>query len=349
MCRLYRWLCVLCVSSFWLAPTSSRAEVLLRESFGGLRHHRDLNDLAGWSFAVSDGAAVGGRGRQFSRVNRNVLSGERGLVFHWHDESGARAVLSWMSEDGGRPLRLSRDQLRGFRMRLGHGGAENESRFAVRVETAEGPRWFVSAEAFAHQIGSVEAFDAESRVVQFTVPEGETGWVELAFDGRAVGETRGFAVLGTGRLENGGGALPPGPVTAVGVYDRVPRGPASRFTDFELLAEVVSAGTVAFAVPELRVPYDALSIEVPLERRGSGRGEALVSVRSVDGSARQQVDFVPLDVELLWEEGDTERRVVRITPMDNPSARGKRFFVELHSPGIGVTLAEPSRIAVLLE
>lgn len=346
MCR---WLRFLCVSSFWLALAPGRGEVLLRENFGELRHHRHLNELAGWSFAVSDGAGVEGQGRQFSRVNRNVLPGERGIVFHWHGESGVRAVLSWMSEDGGRPLRLSRDQLRGFRVRVGHGGAENESRFAVRVETAEGARWFVSAEAFTHRIESLEAFEAQSRVVQFTVPEGDAGWVALAFDGRALSESGGFAVLGPGRLENGGAGLPPGAVTAVGVYDRVPQAVPSRFTDFELLAEVVSAGTVAFAMPELRVPYNALTIEVPLERRGSTRGEALVSVRSVDGSARQQVDFVPLDLELLWEEGDSGRQVVRITPMDNPSARGKRFWVELHSPGTGVTLGEPSRIAVVME
>jgi hypothetical protein len=109
------------------------------------------------------------------------------------------------------------------------------------------------------------------------------------------------------------------------------------------------AGTLSFTQPRMRVPYDALAIDVPVVRQGGGRGEVSVQFRTVDGTARERVDYVPSHGGLIWSAGETEEQVIRITPMDNPAARGRQFTVELFDPRGGANLGGNSRVTVEME
>ena len=103
-----------------------------------------------------------------------------------------------------------------------------------------------------------------------------------------------------------------------------------------------------FVQDRLRVPYNALAIDVEVARRGGVRDAGRVGVRTRDGSARANTDFVPLDTVLHWAADESEPHLLRITPLDNPAARGKSFELELHSPQ-GASLGNPSRIRITFE
>ncbi|MCC5844703.1 MAG: hypothetical protein JJU05_10670 [Verrucomicrobia bacterium] len=114
-------------------------------------------------------------------------------------------------------------------------------------------------------------------------------------------------------------------------------------------APATSGPALAFREERMRAAYNALAVEIEVERRGEGRGRASAAVRTRDGSARANTDYVPAETVLHWDEGDSEPQLLRITPLDNPSARGKFFTVELHAPGEGAELGSPRQIRVEFE
>lgn len=108
------------------------------------------------------------------------------------------------------------------------------------------------------------------------------------------------------------------------------------------------AGEIVFTRAEQREAFDALSIEVELRRRGGSAGVAELWVRSVDGTAEAGRDFVQVQAQLRWEDGDSGPQTLRVTPMDHPAARGTSFTLQLESPR-GVRIGDPARLLIRLE
>lgn len=117
-----------------------------------------------------------------------------------------------------------------------------------------------------------------------------------------------------------------------------------------VLGHAASAGSREDAAPaagrtrvlrSLRVPFNALVIEVPLDRPGTPHPEITLDFATVPGTAEAHVHFVPSQNQLLWTADDHERKIIRLLPMDNPQARGRYFSLKLQLSAGNQMLGEP--------
>jgi uncharacterized delta-60 repeat protein len=90
----------------------------------------------------------------------------------------------------------------------------------------------------------------------------------------------------------------------------------------------------------------AASVELSVERIGTGVGPASVAFRTASGSALAGEDFVPTTGSLAWVDGELGARTIRVPILDDAADEGdEQFDVELATPTGQVDLAA-SRVAV---
>lgn len=105
-------------------------------------------------------------------------------------------------------------------------------------------------------------------------------------------------------------------------------------------------GALAWEAPEARVTEGAPSLAVRVVRGGLG-GPVSVRYRTEDGTARAGEDYRSVEGILTWAEDDLSPRTVIVPILDGGDQEPQeRFFVRLHDPTDGSSLAEPSRVEV---
>ncbi len=108
------------------------------------------------------------------------------------------------------------------------------------------------------------------------------------------------------------------------------------------------SGTIGFVQPTFTASESAGTLDVVLERMGSGA--ASVTLQVADGSATNGNDFnAPLQTQVDWSMGDPEQQVVQIPLIDDGiEEQTERFSLALLRP-VGATLANASADAVILD
>ncbi|MEM9404584.1 MAG: Calx-beta domain-containing protein [Acidobacteriota bacterium] len=110
------------------------------------------------------------------------------------------------------------------------------------------------------------------------------------------------------------------------------------------------ARSLAFEVSEITVSESSGSAELTVRRLGSLSGIVGATVVTKDGSARADADYVPVDIELVWQDADGQAKTVQVDLLDDGLAESvETFGVQLTSPSGGAALVSPSALTVTIE
>lgn len=221
------------VAALGVAGASADAAILYQETFDNTVNRTPLTAISGWGWAVSDGLGSDSSGRQFGMMSdSNGVGGTPGFAYNFSGV-GTRANLAWYEGSS-----FSQSDITEISAFIGHGNSSNETRFAIRVDTVDGPEWFVTTAFGTNNVGSAANF--ASGATEFSVPFTTDGsaWRALDFDGLVGAASDGFDVF-NGAQTGLAGSLPAGDITAVGVYS-YNAGSSSRFDNFTVIPEPAS-------------------------------------------------------------------------------------------------------------
>jgi hypothetical protein len=109
------------------------------------------------------------------------------------------------------------------------------------------------------------------------------------------------------------------------------------------------AGVVAFVNGAVKAPSEFGAVNLLLHRPASGTaGPVTVDYRTVDGTAKANIDYVPVARTLTFGAGITDL-TISVTILGNTRDDGNRAFtIELSSPTGGLALGTPSTASVLI-
>ncbi len=143
--------------------------------------------------------------------------------------------------------------------------------------------------------------------------------------------------------------LQPGNITSFGqdvdgeVYVVTNEGSVFRFTE---AAE--TAGQLSFALTEVFFGEGAGNATAVVERTNGASGAVSVRYRTVERTALSDVDYVSVDGQLDWEDGDSSPREIVIPLIDDSIAEDQEFFrVRIESPGGGATLGDTALLVFI--
>lgn len=210
------------------------AAVLYQETFDNTTDQAPITNLDGWNWAVNDGAGSNTGNRQFGLLSSNAgVGGDPGFAYNFSGV-GARAILAWYDD-----AVFSQSDVTALSAFIGHSNAGNETRFAVRIETIDGPEWFVTTAFGTNNVGAATNF--ASGAIEFSVPFTTDGaqWRALAFDGLVGDASSGFDLFNgaqSGMVDD----LPAGDITAVGVYSYTQNNSVTRLDNFTVVPEPAS-------------------------------------------------------------------------------------------------------------
>ncbi len=107
-------------------------------------------------------------------------------------------------------------------------------------------------------------------------------------------------------------------------------------------------GVIELTVPTLLTRKDALSVLVPVSRRGGADLEQTVAFETLDGSAHGGVDYVPTSGTLRFARGERSQ-FISIPLLYGSNAEGTNSFeLRLTAPGNGSTLGEQTNVVITL-
>ncbi|MEM9292394.1 MAG: alpha/beta hydrolase fold domain-containing protein [Acidobacteriota bacterium] len=105
----------------------------------------------------------------------------------------------------------------------------------------------------------------------------------------------------------------------------------------------------AFDAQEITVSEGATALSLVVRRLGSSSGSVGVTVETREGTAALNADFVPVEVDLVWPDGDVEARTVTVNLVDdNQVEEPESFTVRLTNPTGGAALVAPSTLTVTI-
>ncbi|XP_027728588.1 integrin beta-4 isoform X3 [Vombatus ursinus] len=137
----------------------------------------------------------------------------------------------------------------------------------------------------------------------------------------------------------------------------VPLGTATigrRLVNITIIKEQAS-GIVSFDQPEYSFSHLDQVARIPVTRRIMDSGKSQVSYRTQDNTARANRDYIPVEGDLLFQPGETEKelqvKLLDLQEMDSLllGHHARRFHIYLTNPKYGARLGEPHSATVLIE
>ena len=108
-------------------------------------------------------------------------------------------------------------------------------------------------------------------------------------------------------------------------------------------------GIISFTQDSYTVAEDSGSVVVTAQRTGSSDGRVTAVYRTVQGTASANVDFKNREGRLVWEDGDTDDKDIRITLLDDVLFEGdEAFVVVMYDPTGGAILGSTNSTKVTL-
>ncbi|MFC4160278.1 Calx-beta domain-containing protein [Chitinimonas lacunae] len=112
--------------------------------------------------------------------------------------------------------------------------------------------------------------------------------------------------------------------------------------------KVVANGNLSFSIGSLDAKEGDGTLRLTVERVGGSTGVASVRVKSRDDSARAGEDYMAIDSQLEWKDGESTAKTVELKLIDDKSVENsERLFVEL-SEAKGAVLGKTSSVSVNL-
>lgn len=201
--------------------------------------------LPGWSAANDGGLSQDTTGRQFGLLSSaNGVGGDPGFAYAFSGDNDLRAFAAWFAGDlqtPTNPMSLAQSDLVSLSAHIGHGNADNQSRWLIRIDNAGTDNWFVSRETYTRNVGNAAGFEAGN--IQISANFSDLTWRPLfapngtdPFDGLNLEASSGFTRI-TNAANPAASILPSGSITAIGMYHwHSVINTATRFDDFTITA-----------------------------------------------------------------------------------------------------------------
>jgi hypothetical protein len=163
----------------------------------------------GWNWAVSDGGGSNNGARGFALLSStNGIGGTPGFVYQFPDD--ALSSVIWADSN------LAQSSVEEFSAFVGNSNASNQVRYLIRVGDAANNNWFVSSQAFSHNVGGGANFAAQAAEFSLSFSNAGANWAALSYDGLVGDLSTGFAHSNSFTALDS--PLPGGNITAIGAY-----------------------------------------------------------------------------------------------------------------------------------
>jgi hypothetical protein len=107
-----------------------------------------------------------------------------------------------------------------------------------------------------------------------------------------------------------------------------------------------AGGTASIFGPDELVEGEEITLTVT---RAGGIGEVVINVSTSSENAQAGTDFIPLNENIVFKEGEVEKQVVMTTPSNDVAEINKAVTVTISSPNAGVIYENSTHIVTLVD
>jgi ribosomal protein L35AE/L33A len=110
-------------------------------------------------------------------------------------------------------------------------------------------------------------------------------------------------------------------------------------------------GTLQFSKAEYSVDENGGLIEITVTRKNGSDGAVTVNFATANDSAKAGKDYIGIDAKISWSDGDSSKRTLNISILDDVEVEGNETFdLELSNPTGGATLgAQDTAVVTIID